>query len=640
MEHLKNRQDFSLLWKLSHIGRLKLGKAISNLQLVQQKEESYTYSCNNNSELKPGEPVILSNGNIITDNTMVATIQSINQKSVKLRSYNPIPPSTFLDAYSSDFNYRRLNKNIYDLTLGEKINHKTHDLIIGGRKPEFSPIERLIINDLDESQLLAIQKAFKAQDYCLIQGPAGTGKTYMIAKLVDELRKREQTILLTAYTNTAVDNIILECLKTGVFNSKDNTITRLGFSLVVHPEVKRMTIGIQKLSYPELENVPIVAATTTTISKSIYDNLTFDVVIVDEATQMAEPHLLSAIAKGKKFVLVGDDKQLPPLVQSSQAAERGLNISLFERLRKKYPDTNVLLRFQYRMNNELMKYSNIRYYNGKVKTASDIIGNQLLWDILPSNLNFSGEDPLIQLILDPDQPLVYVGVETEFDRKRRVNLGEVDIIQRLVLTLMKIGLSPHDLGIIAPFRGQVAEISRVLREYPDLIIDTIDRFQGSDKEMIILSLCTLISPNLLEDDRRLNVALTRAKKKMIIVGNKPSEESIIQFRELYKYIQNNHSIVFLKPKSSKQMKAKHKKTKTKKIELGFSSTHLDENDLNNTFSTTFEQNTCIICLKEVKEEETILHCPICKSSYHQEHLEEWLITHETCVTCQTTIRIS
>jgi DNA replication ATP-dependent helicase Dna2 len=640
MEHLKNRRDFSLLWKLSKQGRIKLGKAINNLKLRKWEGETYTYSCKNNSELKPGEPVILSHGNAIADNTMLATIQSIDQNSVNVRSYNPIPRSSFLDAYSSDFNYRRLNKNVYDLSLGEKSSHKVHNLIIGGCKPQFSKVEPIVVDGLDESQLSAIQKAIEAKDFCLIQGPAGTGKTYTIAKLIEELRRRNQTILLTAYTNTAVDNIILECYKTGALELNQNLVIRLGIEEVVHPEVKRLTAEIHTLTYQKLANTPIIAVTTTTISKSIYDQLVFDVVIVDEATQMAEPHLLSAIAKGKKFILVGDDKQLPPLVQSSQAAERGLNVSLFERLKNKHPHANVLLRFQYRMNDILMEYSNLKYYSGKVKAASKDIGNQLLWDILPSKPDLSSRDQLIQVIINPDQPLVYVGVETEFDRKRRINNGEADIIQRIVQAFIDIGVSSYDIGIIAPFRGQVAEISRELFTYPEVIIDTIDRFQGSDKEIIILSLCTLHSPNLLEDNRRLNVALTRAKKKMIIVGNKPTEEAIPQFRDLYQFIDTNYSIVFLEPEKIKQADRQFKKVKTKKIELAFSSSHLDERDLNNTFSTPIDHNICVICLEEVKKEESVLQCPICKQIYHAEHLEEWLMTHESCVTCQTTIHIS
>ncbi|MCK4848155.1 MAG: AAA family ATPase, partial [Candidatus Heimdallarchaeota archaeon] len=547
-ERMKNRQNFSLLWKLSPKGRIKLGKSIENMKLSNIEGDTYNYSCRNQSELKAGEPVIISNGDPLSDNTMIASIKSISQSSISLRSVNTVPSSTFIDAYSSDFNFRRLNKNIFDIALGHSSQHESHNLLIEGKSPKFVPIKKRLIEKVDDSQLEAIYKAIEAQDFCLIQGPAGTGKTYTIAKLIDELRKNSARILLTAFTNTAVDNLILTYLSTTIFSDNSNIITRLGIEEAVNSQIIPMLAQKKNFSYQDLLKAPIIASTTSSISKSIYDDLTFDIVIVDEATQMAEPYLLSAITKGKKFILVGDDKQLPPLVQSYQANELGLGISLFERLKKKYSEANILLRYQYRMNRELMEFSNNEYYDGKVQAANNAVGGQLLWDLLPPNTDFSTETTINQLILDPNQTLVYVGVSTEFDRKRRVNLGEIQVITELINILLKKGLNQEDLGIIAPFRGQVAEISRALSSYPKLVVDTIDRFQGSDKEVIILSLCTVVSPNILEDSRRFNVALTRAKKKMIIVGNIPTKEAITQFRTLFSHIEKNHFVVFPREK--------------------------------------------------------------------------------------------
>ncbi|MHA1992907.1 MAG: AAA domain-containing protein [Candidatus Hodarchaeales archaeon] len=636
-EHLKNRQDFSLLWKLNPRGRIKLGKAISDISLVNVSDDSYTFTCNNHSELKPGEPVIFSNGIPTLDKTMIATVTAISQSSVTVRSYNNLSPYSFLDAYSSDFNYRRLNKNVFELALGLKKGHKAHKLVIRGIKPAFTKREKLKIEAVDKSQLRAIQNAVEANDYCLIQGPAGTGKTYTITKLIDEFRKEGKSILLTSYTNTAVDNILINYLENTRFKNEFNHMTRLGIEASVSSEMIPYLLKNQNLSYEELLKIPIIAATTSTISKSLFDDLNFDVVIVDEATQMAEPHLLSAIAKGKKFILVGDDKQLPPLVQSQQAENLGLGMSLFTRLKQKYPDTNSLLRFQYRMNKELMNFSNQRYYEGQVEAINDSVAKQLLWELLPSDVDLSKVDQFIQLILDPNQPLVYVGIDTEFNKKRRVNLGEIKIIRQLVETLLNLGLSPNSLGIIAPFRGQVAELRRSLKNYRNLLIDTIDRFQGSDKEMIILSLCSLESPHLLEDERRLNVALTRAKKKMIILGNRPREDSITQFRALFLHIQKHSSVIFMKTDTIHQEKRGTVHSKT--IQLKSSKIELEKQDKNEDFTIEITHNTCVLCLKDIKDEKYLLRCPICNQAYHNNHLEEWLLTHESCVVCHSTIQL-
>jgi DNA replication ATP-dependent helicase Dna2 len=636
-EHLKNRQDFSLLWKLSPKGRVKLGKAIRNLKLLSIDGDTYNYSCKNQSELKAGEPVIFSNGDPLSNHTMIATIRSISQNKLSLLSSNTLPSSTFIDAYSSDFNFRRLNKNIFDITLGYSSQHESHNILIEGKRPRFIPIKKRLVENVDISQLEAIYKAIEAQNFCLIQGPAGTGKTYTIAKLIDELRKNNAKILLTAFTNTAVDNIILTYLGATIFSDNSDIITRLGIEEAVNSQIIPMLLKNKNFSYQDLLKAPIIASTTSTISKSIYDDLTFDIVIVDEATQMAEPYLLSAITKGKKFVLVGDDKQLPPLVQSYQANELGLGISLFERLKKKYSDANFLLGYQYRMNKELMEFSNKMYYEGKVQAANDKIGEQLLWDILPPNTNFSSETTINQLILDPNQTLVYVGVSTIFDKKRRVNLGEIEVITGLVNILIKKGLDQNDLGIIAPFRGQVAEISRALSNYQNIVVDTIDRFQGSDKEVIILSLCTVVSPNLLEDSRRFNVALTRAKKKMIIVGNIPTKEAIPQFRDLFSHIEKNHFVVF--PHRKTFPKGDLPGVQSQKIVLEYSKRILEGVDLNYEYKMSVENDICLICMQKA-EKENILRCPACNQAYHKQHLEEWLLTHETCVICQSTIKLT
>jgi DNA replication ATP-dependent helicase Dna2 len=606
------------------------------MKLLNIEGDTYNFSCKNQSELKPGEPVIISNGEILSDYTMIASIVSISHNRVALRCANIIPSSTFIDAYSSDFNFRRLNKNIFDISLGYYSQHESHEIIIKGKSPRFIPIKKRTIENVDRSQLEAIYKAIEAQDYCLIQGPAGTGKTYTIAKLIDELRKNNAKILLTAFTNTAVDNIILTYLSTTVFSENTDIVTRLGVKEAVNSQIVPMMMKNRKLSYQDLLKAPIIASTTSTISKRIYDNLAFDIVIVDEATQMAEPYLLSAITKGKKFILVGDDKQLPPLVQSYQAQDRGLGTSLFERLKKKYPEASVLLRYQYRMNRELMEFSNLKYYNGKVQEANNTIGEQLLWDLLPPNTDFSTETSINQLILDPDQPLVYVGVNTEFNKERRVNLGEIQVISKLVEILIKKGLDQEHIGIIAPYRGQVAEISRNLSSHKKVLVDTIDRYQGSDKEVIILSLCTVVSPNLLEDSRRFNVALTRAKKKMIIVGNIPDKDSISQFSDLFSHIEKNNFVVFPSKKESKEFEQSH--TKTQGIVLDYSKQTLDKKFLNNDYKVSIKSDLCIICM-QIAKKQNILRCPACDQAYHKQHLEEWLLTHETCAICQSTIKL-
>jgi DNA replication ATP-dependent helicase Dna2 len=641
IEHLKDRQNFAYLWKFSPSGRVKTGKAISNLKLMKKEEDSYEYTCHNVSELRRGEPVILSQGNPITDTTTTARIYDIERNRVILSSQNQLPDEIFLDAYSSDFNFQRLNKNLYDISFGSKKNHKAHEFVILGKKPVFASNSYSELEELDQSQQEAIQLALNAKDYCLIQGPAGTGKTYTIAKIVEFLRNKGQKILLAAYTNTAVDNMIKEYLKNSKIPNSRKEIVRLGVEQAIDQELADLLLQNLKLNYNDLKNSPIVATTTITVSRAIYDDLYFDTVIIDEASQMVEPYILSAITKGERFILVGDDKQLPPLVISSRAENLGYNTSLFERLRKLHPEASTLLRYQYRMHDNLMNFSNCRFYDKQVQAASPEISEQLLWDILPSNTLHTINNPLFHTILDPNQPLIYVGVHTNFDRKKRMNFGESEVIREIISYYLKIGIKNHHIGVIAPFRGQVAEIIRQIGSDSGIVVDTIDRFQGSDKEIIILSLCTPSSPHILEDERRMNVALTRAKKKLIIIGDLPSKDSIKLFQELYSFIHKNYSVVMMNQKPTENSHLEYQLaqgTKTK-IESDFSFQSLTKEDINVEYMMGSEHPICVLC-QEFVSDKFELRCPVCNQAYHEDHLRTWLESNEVCATCQSKIQLT
>ncbi len=635
----KNRQEFAYLWKFLPKGREKIGKAISGLSLIHQNQNLYEYSCQNISELRSGEPVILSRGDPVNDQNYYAIIASINRNSVLLESSNKLPQNAFLDSYSPGFMSRRLNKNLFQITFGTKSNHKTHHLIVKGESPEFQELKPNRILGLDQSQQEAINLAFRAKDYCMIQGPAGTGKTYTIAKLVDSFVNQGLRILLTAYTNTAVDNIIIQYIQVSDHDITTKELVRLGIEQVVDSKVQQFTLENTNIDYHKLTQLPIVAATTTTIGRGVFDDLLFDVVIVDEASQMTEPSILAAITKGNRFILVGDEKQLPPLIQSTQAEKLGLGTSLFERLKKLYPNACVMLQYQYRMNEQLMEFSNQKFYENKVQAATQEIAKQVIWDILPQNEGiFEKIDQLFKIILDPDHPLVYLQQESVFDRHKRVNENEAKIIKRLIYNFQRLGLKMEQIGIIAPFRGQVAEIRRVTANY-DVVIDTIDRFQGSDKEVIILSLCTFESPNILEDERRLNVALTRAKKKMIIVGTGPSESSIPILKELYYFLKENCILVSLgSPIKSEEIIEESKKIAFPRLEVDFQYQDMTNSDINEKYTHKISHTLCVLCQKPV-DNVTILKCPVCEQAYHLGHIEEWLFEHETCVTCQSKIQL-
>lgn len=634
LESFDNKTRLANLWKISTSGRVRLGKALGNLKLKSERRSggsiSLEFSCENKSELKPGEPVILSMGDIINDETAIGRITSIGPNRVVVTGINNIQDFSFLDSYPMDTFSRKLNKSLFDILIHKE---PIKELIVNGNQPTFNRkfTDEIELGSLDPSQKKAIFSALSADNYALIHGPAGTGKTYTIAYLIQILVENKEKILISAYTNTAVDNIVKKLLNITKNNFSFNLI-RLGSPEVVDQEVRPFTFDKQGYSLIKLLNADIIAATTTTIGRSVYDKLKFDYVIIDEASQMTEIATLAAINKGRIFILVGDDKQLPALVKNKKAIKLGYSKSLFERLRQNFPQSCQQLQFQYRMHTDLFGFSNKFFYSANPVTAyNDQIGSQSLSDF---NINLEVVDGNILntsllTAIKSNYPMSWIINESDFEINRRVSHNEVDIIIDIVKNLLNIGigLNKNDIGIIAPFRGQVSEIRRKIPEKLPIIIDTIDRFQGSDREIIILSLCTLEKDkNILEDERRLNVALTRAKKKLIICGEKPNENSASIFIELFNFLKTKKGII----NDSTNELAKKNIILTGTVVKSV----IDIEELITPIKGSSKK--CIICNMEVNQEEKV-NCPVCSQVYHSNHLEDWLENNNYCAACLSKI---
>ncbi|MHA1304681.1 MAG: DEAD/DEAH box helicase, partial [Candidatus Heimdallarchaeaceae archaeon] len=390
-----------------------------------------------------------------------------------------------------------------------------------------------ISNNIVQNQ--AIQKILGTENYLLIQGPAGTGKTHVIAKSAIILANKGERVLLTAFTNRAVDNMCQYLLSNGW---KD--FIRLGSPHSIQPEIRDYTLNKVQEKYLSksikeiLRHTPIIVATTSTISSPIFENIGTQTIIIDEASQMTEPTVLSALLEGDKFILVGDHKQLPPVVQGVVSKKKGLDISLFERLAQLHPESVHLLTDQFRMNEKLMEFSNKRFYEGKLKCFDNLTALQNLLDL--PNFTADYHEFSHQEIYNPKNPLVYVQVNGQFNPEKKVNKKEAKVVGRVAGNFLKAGISIEQMGIIAPYRGQVGEIRRYV---PGVTVDTVDRFQGSDKEIIILSLTETGTKGYkgFSDERRLNVAITRAKKKLVVVGDPEQSTGIL--KEYVEYLKRN-----------------------------------------------------------------------------------------------------
>lgn len=466
-----------------------------------------------------------------------------------------------------------VRNNIVSIMVDDKFgSEKIRRLVVDLEPPAFKSVAtQYTLSDKDSlnvDQKQAIEKVMSAKDYALVLGMPGTGKTTTIAHIIRALVAQKKSVLLTSYTHTAVDNILLKLKK------DDIPILRLGAPAKVHPEVQDFAIlaGQPKDTFEEIRSAwhdtPVVATTCLGTNHAIFNERTFDYCIVDEASQITLPICLGPIRMARTFVLVGDHNQLPPLVQNEEARLGGLDISLFKLLSDTHPDSVVNLEHQYRMSEDIMTLSNTLIYEGHLKCGTEELRTRKIdipnidalrrhhYDaaaLVSSQTNSFCTDTgacWLRDLVDPETRVSFINTDAlPFSREeakgnRIVNPCEARIVTQLVDGLLTAGVPATEIGVMTHYRSQLSLLKHGLRGRGQGAIEmhTADRFQGRDKEVVILSLvrsneaCSI--GDLLKDWRRINVAFTRAKTKLLVVGSRMTlkgsgcEEMLARFIEL------------------------------------------------------------------------------------------------------------
>lgn len=493
------------------------------------------------SKIRDGALVLASDGHPTRGTAELARVEQLGdgpgadeQAEVVVTADEPLDLRR-LDVYPSELTVSRLLSALHDAILKGDADRK--DVLFGRRDPEFSGSEETYI-DNNEAQNEAVNLAVRADDFALVHGPPGTGKTYTLARTIRALVDEGQRVLLSAFTNRAVDNA-LEALRDQGFDD----FVRVGTESGVREDMRNSllrTRGDPEEVAAELREAPVVAATTASCGSRTMLQQEFDVAVVDEAGQLTEPGTLAAVNLADRFVLVGDHQQLPPVVRSEGVADEGgaspesseeennaqwsgLQQSLFERLIEAHPDAGVMLDRQYRMCQRVQWFSSHEFYDGKLRPATPEVAGQSLADlpcdesaVLPNGGEAAERVALGDL---PDQlrdPVNFVA--STGGQRGNTNPTEADRVASVVEAYAEAGVPREEIGVIAPFRAQVAEISKRL---PDVTVDTVDRFQGSAKEVILVSFTATgeLDGPIFDDQRRMNVALTRAKKGLTLVGD-------------------------------------------------------------------------------------------------------------------------
>ena len=457
------------------------------------------------------------------------------------------------------------------------------DVICGMVEPGFRDIYPVRIPWLNRSQEVAVNNMLCSRDVMIVHGPPGTGKTTTLVEAIAETLNREPQVLVCAQSNMAVDWICQKLVERGVRVLRIGNPTRVNDQMLgycyerqyeAHPDYPElwsirkairqlqgerrkhsMSSSVQsrinrlrhraeelevKINVELFDNARVVASTLVGSNSSLLTGRRFGTLFVDEAGQALEAATWIAVRKADRVVLAGDHLQLPPTIKCYDAERAGLGVTMMEMVVRRWQQAVTLLTTQYRMNRQIMQFSSDWFYGGSLKAADEV---------------------KVRGILDFDTPMEWIDTsQMDFNEQvqgagcSKVNVKEaVFFVARLEEYVSRIGLERIlderiDFGLISPYKAQVRYMrqivkrSAVLRQLREvLMVDTIDGFQGQERDVVFISLVRSNddgSIGFLSDLRRMNVAITRARMKVVVIGNAETLCHHKFYAKLHAYIQS------------------------------------------------------------------------------------------------------
>lgn len=476
-------------------------------------------------------------------------------------------------------------------TMFEALNHtaaaknnrlaELRDILLGQQQPAFRELYPVRFPWLNATQESAVNRVLCAKDVAIVHGPPGTGKTTTLVEAIYETLHREPQVLVCAQSNTAVDWICEKLVDRGVNVLRIGNPTRVNDKMLSftyerrfeshpsYPELWSIRKELRQLkehkgNYQEREGIRsrisrlrdratalevqinaelfysahVIASTLISSNHRLLNGHRFGTLFIDEAAQALEAACWTAIRKADRVILAGDHQQLPPTIKCHQAARQGLDRTLLESVAEKKPQTVSLLKIQYRMNEALMHFSSQWFYNGLLEAAPEVRHRGIQdWD---SPITWTDTSEM-------DFKEEFVG-----DTFGRINRQEADLlIQQLEAYIRRIGgerilKERIDFGIISPYKTQVQYLrskirsNAALRPYRSLLtVNTVDGFQGQERDVIFISLVRANGEGqigFLGDFRRMNVAITRARMKLVILGDARTLGKHAFYNRLLNYI--------------------------------------------------------------------------------------------------------
>jgi ATP-dependent RNA/DNA helicase IGHMBP2 len=499
-----------------------------------------------------------------------------------------------IDLLFDETSYKEMRSTLVKVKKADGRLGELRDVLLGFEAAKFKPLKESInIPSLNSSQNEAVKNILEAQDVAIIHGPPGTGKTTTLIEAIIAVLKTEKQVLVCAPSNNAVDLLTQKLSERGVNVLRFGNPARISEALIHHSvdvkvtehkeyrnikELKKRASEFRNMAskykrhfgreernqrkalYDEafkilddankienyivddlIEKAQVITCTPVGSVNYLLKERTFNIVFIDEAAQALEPATWIPITRSKKVVFAGDHFQLPPTVKSDEAGRRGLTTTLFERSIN-VQKADVMLNVQYRMNKEIMGFSSEYFYK-----------NELIAD----------ESVKDGILLDSDNPVLSKPVEFvdtagcgftetyETSETSAENKEEGDLLVKHLRELRdtlennKLSLNQFSVGIISPYKAQVAYLKEKFLEdewlsYPTIGINSVDGFQGQERDIIYISLVRSNENNeigFLRDYRRMNVAMTRAKKKLVIIGDSATLSTDVFYQKFLSYVE-------------------------------------------------------------------------------------------------------
>lgn len=611
VEVSRKENQLKTIWTETAEKRQKHGRAIIDLEItgkVVGEDCSFIHVFNS---IKGKQIDLTLSGFCLGDYLVVSTknriaiaagkVETITRDNITLifeRNLSEMYPQSLfiLDKYDSESTGVFNMTNLGALLDNRESSDRLRKIIIDKIKPTFqihAPKMLLtkgseVLSALNSIQRKAVIRAITANDYLLLKGLPGTGKTQTLVALIRLLVLIGKSVLITSHTHSAVDNILHRLLEHRVAFLRLGSSARISPKLLKHSENHYLNNCKTPSDVHDLyTKFQVVAVTCLGSSHPLLSQREFDICLVDEATQVFQASVIRPLLSAKTFVLVGDPDQLPPIVHSTEAKNLGANESLFARLDS--TDATFVLTHQYRMNKTITKLANAVTYKGTLICANNTVANSKLeiFDLKKLTNTYGTEKWLTKCLSSHiDLSVVLLNTGNVFERnhlfvkveednisngnentfgestQRKIkekktktrlytNYCEAGLALYLIKALFESGVKGESVGIIAPFRAQVDLLRRILNKFEEgnennmnVEVNTVDQYQGRDKEVIIYC-CTKSNEDslenspahdneILEDQRRLTVAITRSKCKLILIGDVISLEKYSPFNNLFK----------------------------------------------------------------------------------------------------------